>query len=124
MSLCNPYTIALHPKYIPGCLDVMTDSSRATQINRMVTAPLSVQADLSNVVHSSYGPICHSSQPQTFFCTYPQFQTNWHGKRCSEHRLIMSHSKRLPPSQDDPENMSMQLPQNSNSSWLARDDLI
>ena len=38
---------------------------------------------------------------------YPQFQTNRHGKRSSEHKLVGSHSIRLPchcsPSQVDPE---------------------
>ena len=34
-------------------------------VNRMVTASTGVQTDLPEVVHSSCGPVCHSSEPQT-----------------------------------------------------------
>ena len=34
-------------------------------VNRMVTASTGVQTDLPKVVHSSCGPVCHSSEPQT-----------------------------------------------------------
>ena len=34
-------------------------------VNRMVTASAGVQTDLSKVVNSSCGSICHSSEPQT-----------------------------------------------------------
>ena len=34
-------------------------------VDRMVTASTGVQTDLPEVVHSSCGPVCHSSEPQT-----------------------------------------------------------
>ena len=34
-------------------------------VNRMVTASIGVQIELPEVVHSSYRPVCHSSEPQT-----------------------------------------------------------
>ena len=85
-------------------------------VNRMVTASAGVQTDLSQVVHSSYRSICHSSEPQT--STVRVSRPKCLGHRCSE--LDGSHCLRLPsngsPSQGDPKN-------HHNSPRLARDAL-
>ena len=77
-------------------------------INRMVTASIGVQTNLLKVVHSSCGPVCHSSEPQTpsIGVSYPR--PKGLGHRCSEHKLDGSHCLCLPsnssPSQGDPKN--------------------
>ena len=94
----------------------------------MVTASTSVQTDLPQVVHSSCRPVCHSSEPQTpaIHVSYPRPKDLGH--RCSEHKLDGSHCLCLPsngsPSQDDPKNQAMPLPDHSDSPSLARDTLV
>ena len=97
-------------------------------VNRMVTASTGVQTDLPEVVHSSCGPVCHSSEPQTpsLRVSYPR--PKGLGHRCSEHKLDGSHCLSLPsdssPSQGDPKNQAMPLPDHHNSPRLARDALV
>ena len=94
----------------------------------MVTASTGVQTDLPQVVHSSCRPVCHSSEPQTpaIRVSYPR--PKGLGHRCSEHKLDGSHSLCLPsngsPSQGDPKNQAMPLPDHSDSPRLARDALV
>ena len=75
----------------------------------MVTASTGVQTDLPKVVHSSCRPVCL-------------------GHRCSQHKLDGSHNLCLPsngsPSQGDPKNQAMPLPDLTNSPRLARDALV
>ena len=72
----------------------------------MVSASTGVQADLSKVVHSSCGSVCHSSEPQTpsICVSYPRPKGLRH--RCSKHKLDRSHCLCLPangsPLQGDP----------------------
>ena len=84
-------------------------------VDRMVTASTGVQTDLPEVVHSSCGPVCHSSEPGL-------------GHRCSEHTLDGSHCFCLPsdgsPSQGEPIDQAMPLPDHRNSPRLARDALV
>ena len=83
------------PTFCPG---------QIKSVNRMVTAAVGVQTDLSKVVHSSYRSICHSSEPQS--CTVRISRPKCLGHRCSEHILVRSHCLCLPlhssPSQGDP----------------------
>ena len=99
-----------------------------SSVDRMVFTSTGVQANLPKVVHSSCGPVCHSSEPQT-----PSICVSYHrplglGHRCSEHKLDGSHSLCLPsngsPLQGDPKNQAMPLPDHSNSPRLAGDALV
>ena len=97
-------------------------------VNRMVTASTGVQTDLPEVVHSSCGPVCHSSEPQTPSLCVSNSRPKGLGHRCSEHKLDGSHCLCLPsdgsPSQGDPKNQAMPLPDHRNSPRLARDALV
>ena len=70
----------------------------------MVTASTGVQTDLSQVVHPSCRPICHSYEPQTTTVRVFSPRPKCLGHRCSEHKLVRSYC--LPahgsPSQGDP----------------------
>ena len=94
----------------------------------MVTASTGVQTDLPKVVHSSCRPVCHSSEPQTpsICVSYPR--PKGLGHRCPKHKLGGSHCLGLPsdgsPSQGDPKNQAMPLPDHSNSPRQARDALV
>ena len=97
-------------------------------VNRMITASTGVQTDLSKVVHSSCRSICHSSEPQTSTVRISCPRPKGLGHRCSEHKLDGSHCLCLPsndsPSQGDPKNQAMPLPDYCNSPRLARDALV
>ena len=97
-------------------------------VNRMVTASTGVQTDLPEVVHSSCGPVCHPSEPQTPSLRVSNPRPKGLGHRCSEHKLNGSHCLCLPsdgsPSQGDPKNRAMPLPDHRNSPRLARDALV
>ena len=98
-------------------------------VDRMVTASTGVQTDLPEVVHSSCGPVCHSSEPQTpSSLRVPNPRPKVLRHRCSEHKLDGSHCLCLPsngsPSQDDPKDQAMPLPDHRNSPRLARDALV
>ena len=94
-------------------------------VNRMVTASTGV---LSKVVHSSCRSICHSCEPQTSTVRVSSPRPKCLGHRCSEHKLDRSHCLCLPsngsPSQSDPKNQAMPLPDHRNSPRLARDALV
>ena len=97
-------------------------------VHGVVTASTGVQTDLPQVVHSSCRPVCHSSEPQTpaIRVFYPR--PKGLGHRCSEHKLDGSHCLCLPsnasPSQGDPKNQAMPLPDHSDSPRLAKDALV
>ena len=97
-------------------------------VDRMVTSSTGVQTDLSKVVHSSCRPICHSSEPQTPSIRVPYPRPKGLGHRCSQHKLDGSHCLCLPsygsPSQGDPKDQAMPLPDHRNSPRLARDALV
>ena len=93
-------------------------------VNRIGTG---VQTDLSKVVHSSCRSICHSPEPQTSTVHISCPRPKGLGHRCSEHKLDGSHCLCLPsgsPSQGDPKNQAMPLPDHRNSPMLARDALV
>ena len=99
-----------------------------SSVNRMVTTHAGVQSDLAKVVHSSCRSICHSSEPQTSTVRVSSPRPKCLGHRCSEHKLDGSHCLCLPsdgsPSQGDPKNQAMPLPDHRNSPRLARDALV
>ena len=94
----------------------------------MVSAPTGVQTDLPEVVHPSCRLICHSPEPQapTVRVSYPR--PKGLGHRCSKHKLDQPHSLCVPsygsPSQGDPKDQAMPLPDHHNSPRLARDALV
>ena len=85
-------------------------------------------SELSQVVHPSCRSICHSSEPQTSTVCIASPRPKCLGHRCSELKLVGSHCLCLPslssPSQGDPENQAIQLPDHCNSPRLARDALV
>ena len=126
MTWCHHYHITLKARHIPGCLNVMADLlSRSNQVQ---STEWSLHPYVTKVVHTSCRPICHSSEPQAstvrISCPRPKVL----GHRCSEHKLDRSHYLCLPsnssPSQADPKNQAMLLPDNRNSPRLARDALV
>ena len=99
-----------------------------SSVNRMVIASAGVQTDLSKVVHTSCRSICHSSEPQTSTIHVSNPRPKCLGHRCCEHKLDGSHCLCLPsngsPSQGDPKNQAMPLPDDHNSPRMARDALV
>ena len=96
-------------------------------VDRMVTTSTGVQIS-PEVVHCLRGPIYHSSEPQASTVRVSCPGPGGLGHRCSKHRLDVSHCLCLPsngsPSQGDPKNQTMQLPDHTDSPRLARDALV
>ena len=86
MTWCHHYQIAPKARHFPGCLNVMADHlCRSNQVqSRLVTASAGVQTDLSKVVHSSCGSICHSSKVQSSIICISNPRPTCLGHRCSE----------------------------------------
>ena len=88
-------------------------------INRMVTASAGVQTDLSKVVHSSCRTICHRCEPQTSTVCVSSPRPKCLGHCRSKYKLVGSYCLCSPsqgsPSQGDPKNQAMQLPDHCNS---------
>ena len=113
---------------VPECDGRPTVQVQPSAVNRMVFAPTGVQTDLPEVVHTSCRLICHSPEPQapTVRVSYPR--PKGLGHRCSKHKLDQPHGLCVPsygsPSQGDPKDQAMSLPDHSNSPRLARDALV
>ena len=94
----------------------------------MVTASAGVPTNLSDVVYPSCRSICHSFEPQTSTLRVSNTRPKCLGHRCSKHKLVGSHCLCLPsngsPSQANPKNQAVALPDHSNSPRLARDALV
>ena len=101
---------------------------KPSPVNRVVNGSAGVQTDLSQVFHPSCRSICYSSEPQTTTVCLSSPRPKCLGHRCSNHKLVRSHSLCLPsngyPSQGDPKDQMMQLPDHCNSPRLARDVLV
>ena len=97
-------------------------------VNRMVSAPTGLQTNLPEVVHPSCRLICHSPEPQTSTVCVSYPRPKGLGHRCSEHKLDQPHGLCLPsygsPSQVDPKDQAMPLPDHRDSPRLARDALV
>ena len=113
---------------VSECDDRPSVQVKPSTVDRMVTASADVQTDLSKVVHSSCKSICHSPEPQTSTVHISCPRPKGLGHRCSVHKLDGSHCLCLPsngsPSQGDPKNPAMPLPDDRNSPRLARDALV
>ena len=123
MTWCHLYHISLKARHIPGCLNVMTDLlSRSNQ----------VQSTEWSLHPQVFKQIC-----QKWFTPHvDQFATHLNHKLPlymspipdPKRKLGGSHCLCLPsdgsPSQVDPKNQAMSLPDRSNSPILARDALI
>ena len=113
---------------VSECDDRPSIQVEPSTVNRIVTASARVQTDLSKVVHSSCRSICHSPEPQTSTVRISCPRPKGLGHRCSEHKLDGSHCLCLPsngsPSQGDPQNQAMPLPDHRISPRLARDALV
>ena len=113
---------------LPECDGRPTVQVQPSAVNRMVSAPTGVQTDLPEVVHTSCRLICHSPEPQasTVRASYPR--PKGLGHRCSKHKLEQPHGLCLPsydsPSQGDPKDQAMSLPDHRDSPRLARDALV
>ena len=116
-----------HPR-VPECDGRPAVQVKPSAVNRMVSASAGVQTDLPEVVHTSCRLIRHSPEPQTstvrICCPRPKGL----GHRCSKHKLDEPHGLCLPsygsPSQGDPKDQAMPLPDHRNSPRLARDALV
>ena len=108
---------------VPECDGRPSVQVKPSAVNRVVTASAGVQTDLPKVVQTSCRLICHSSEPQTstvrISCPRPKGLVH----RCSEHKLDGSHWL-CSPSQGDPKNQAMLLPDHRSSPRLARDALV
>ena len=78
------------------------------------------------MVHPSCRSICHSSEPQSSTVRVSSPRPKCLGHRCCEHKLhhCLCLSSKGSPSQDDPKNQAMPLPDHFNSPRLARDALV
>ena len=130
MTWCHHYHITLKARHIPGCLNVMADLlSRSNQVQSTEwSASAGVPTDLPEVVHTSCRLICHSPEPQTSTVRISCPRPKGLGHRCSKHKLDEPHGVCLPsygsPSQGDPKDQAMPLPDHHNSPRLARDALV
>ena len=113
---------------VPECDGRPSVQVKPSAVNRMVTTSAGVQTDLPKVVHTSCRLICNSSEPQTSTVRISCPRPKGLGHRCSEHKLDESHCLCLPfdgsPSQSDPKNQAMLLPDHRSSPRLARDALV
>ena len=113
---------------VPECDGRPSVQVKPSAVNRMVIVSAGVQTDLPKVVHTSCRLICHSSEPQTSTVRISCPRPKGLGHRCSEHKLNGSHCLCLPsdgsPSQGDPKNQAMLLPDHRSSPRLARDALV
>ena len=112
---------------VPECDGRPTVQVQPSAVNRMVSAPTGVQTDLPEVVHTSRRLICHSPEPQapTVRVSYPDprawdidaLNINWTN-------LTAYAYPPTAPSQGDPKDQAMLLPDHRNSPRLARDALV
>ena len=123
MTWCHHYHITL-----PECDGRPPVQVQPSAVNRMVSASAGVQTDLPEVVHTSCRLICHSPEPQTSTVRISCPRPKGLGHRCSKHKLDEPHGLCLPsygsPSQGDPKDQAMPLPDHRNSPRLARDALV
>ena len=113
---------------VPECDGRPTVQVQPSAVNRMVSASAGVQTDLPEVVHTSCRLICHSPEPQTSTVHISCPRPNCLGHRCSKHKLDEPHGLCVPsygsPSQGDPKDHAMPLPDHRYSPRLARDALV
>ena len=113
---------------VPECDGRPSIQVKLSTVHRVVTTSAGIQTDLPKVVHTSCRLICHSSEPQTSTVRISCPRPKGLGHRCSEHTLDESHCLCLPsygsPSQGDPKDQAIPLPDHPNSPRLVRDALV
>ena len=118
MTWCHHYHITLKARHIPGCLNVMAD---------LLPRSNQVQSTEWSLHPQVFKQICHSSEPQTSTVCVSSPRPKCLGHRCCELKLDGSHCLCLPsdgsPSQGDPKNQAMPLPDHRSSARLATDAL-
>ena len=131
MTWCHHYHKTLKARHIPGCLNVMADVlSRSNE----------VQSTEWSLHPQVFKQICQKwfTPHVDLFATDLNHKLPLHvspipdpkawNNRCSEHKLDGSHCLCLPsdgsPSQGDPKDQAMPLPDHRNSPRLARDALV
>ena len=128
MTWCLHYQIILKARYIAGCLNVMANLlSRSNQ----------VQSTEWSLHLQVFKQICHKwfTPHVDLFATQQNHKVPLYVSpvpdpvpRCSEYKLVGSHCLCLSspgsPSQGDPKNQAVWLPDHCNSPSLARDALV
>ena len=130
MTWCHHYQITLKAGHIRGCLNVMADLlSRSNQVQ---STEWSLHPQVFKQICQKwftphvdlFATHLNHKLPLRFSCPRPKGL----GHRCSEHKLDGSHCLCLSsfgsPSQSDPKNQAMLLPDHRNSPRLARDALV
>ena len=96
--------------------------------NQVQSTEWSLHPQVFNQICQKWFTICHSSEPQTSTVRVSSPRPKCLGHRCSEHKMDGFHCLCLPsdssPSQGDPKNQAMPLPDHRNSPRLARDALV
>ena len=128
MTWCHHYQITLKARHIPGCDGRPSVQVKPSAVSRMVTASTGVQTDLSKVVHPHVDlfatrlnhklPLYVSPVPDPNSWDIDALNINSETPHCL---CLPSDSS---PSQGDPKNQAMQLPDHCNSPRLARDALV
>ena len=132
MTWCHHYHITLKARHIPGCLNVMADLlSRSNQVQ---STEWSLHPQVFKQICQKWFtphvdlPLCHSPEPQTPTVRVSYPRPKGLGHRCSKHKLDQPHGLCVPsygpPSQGDPKDQAMSLPDHRNSPRLARDALV
>ena len=125
MTWCHHYHITLKARHIPGCLNVMADLlSRSKQ----------VQSTEWSLHPQVFKQICQKwfTPHVDLFATHLNHKLPLYvspvGHRCAKHKLDQPHGLCLPsygsPSQGDPKDQAMSLPDHRDSPRLARDALV
>ena len=129
MTWCYHYHITLKARHIPGCLNVMADLlSRSNQVQ---STEWSLHPQVfKQICQKWFTPHVdlYASEPQTSTVRISCPRPKGLGHRCSEHKLDEPYGLCVPsfgsPSQGDPKDQAMPLPDHRNSPRLARDALV
>ena len=124
MTWCHHYHITLKARHIPGCLNVMADLlSRSNQVQ---STEWSLHPQVFKQIYQKWFTPHVDLFAPSICVSYPRPKGLEH--RCSEHKLDQPHGLRLPsygsPSQGDPKDQAMPLPDHRDSPRLARDALV
>ena len=126
MTWCHRYQRTLKARHIPGCLNVRAD---------LLFRSNQVQSTEWSLYLQLFHHICQKwfTPHVDLFATHlnhklPLYVSPVPDHNCSEHKLDGSHCLCLPsdgsPSQGDPKNQAMPLPNHRNSTRLTRDALV
>ena len=88
VSLIQNVTPCQTPSRVSQCDRRFTVQIDSNSINKVVTAPSSVQKDLQHIVHAAGGPVCHMSKPQPATVCLSNSRSASMEHRCSKHKLV------------------------------------